>query len=206
MRPFNIHTLLEALATKRPVFHSEADFQHALAWQIRESTESDIRLEFRPCRNRSMCLDLWVPDQRVAVELKYLTRKLDWDTSGESFALRNQSAQDIRRYQVIKDVQRLESVSRAQHGIAIVLTHDSSYWKRARKDNPIDIAFRLHEGRLLSGTLRWSPDASTGTTEGREAAITLKGSYVCKWRDYGRPVVPNAKNARFRYLALEVSR
>lgn len=206
MTPIDIHALLGGLARKRPVFHSEADFQHALAWHIRQATGSDIRLEFRPCRNRSVYLDLWMPDLSVAVELKYLTRKLEWDTPGESFALRNQSAQDIRRYEVMKDVQRLESVSRAQHGVAIVLTNDSSYWKRARKDNPIDIAFRLHEGRLLSGTLRWSPDASTGTTEGREAAITLKGSYVCKWRDYGRPVVPNAKNAQFRYLAFEVSR
>ena len=30
----NIEEILSCLAEKRPVFHSEADFQHALAWQF----------------------------------------------------------------------------------------------------------------------------------------------------------------------------
>jgi hypothetical protein len=26
---------MDALASKRPIFHSEADFQHALAWELK---------------------------------------------------------------------------------------------------------------------------------------------------------------------------
>ena len=32
----NIHEVMTELAKMRPIFHSEADFQFALAWQIRE--------------------------------------------------------------------------------------------------------------------------------------------------------------------------
>ena len=33
---FNISQLLGDLALEKPVFHSELDFQHPLAWRIRE--------------------------------------------------------------------------------------------------------------------------------------------------------------------------
>ena len=33
----DIHQIMADLAKRRPVFHSEADFQHALAWLIHET-------------------------------------------------------------------------------------------------------------------------------------------------------------------------
>jgi hypothetical protein len=52
-------TMLSLLAERRPVFHSERDFQHALAWQIQLAyPEAQIRLEPRP--RRSIHLDLLV--------------------------------------------------------------------------------------------------------------------------------------------------
>ncbi|MBS3763395.1 MAG: hypothetical protein KGZ25_08855, partial [Planctomycetes bacterium] len=44
--------VLGELATERRIFHSEADFQHALAWKIREELEKRdkefrIRLEYK---------------------------------------------------------------------------------------------------------------------------------------------------------------
>ncbi len=45
----DIDRLMTELSRTRKVFHSEADFQHAFAWQIREHTpECEIRLEFNP--------------------------------------------------------------------------------------------------------------------------------------------------------------
>lgn len=76
MTPFDIHSLLAGLARKRPVFHSEADFQFALAWEIRKRRGFDVRLEFPPFPNERMRLDIWVPELGTAIELKYLTRKL----------------------------------------------------------------------------------------------------------------------------------
>jgi hypothetical protein len=72
----NIAEWVEALRKSRGVFHSEADFQHALAWAIHVSDPSvHIRLETRP--EPGMRLDLLVsrPElgEHLALELKYLT-------------------------------------------------------------------------------------------------------------------------------------
>ncbi|GIQ70102.1 hypothetical protein DUZ99_18335 [Xylanibacillus composti] len=41
--------ILAELAKERPVFSSEADFQHALAWHIHTyDPHAKIRLEYRP--------------------------------------------------------------------------------------------------------------------------------------------------------------
>lgn len=57
-------------------FHSEADFQHSLAWHIqREHPDAAIRLETRP--ERGIRLDVLVDHagERTAVELKYLSAR-----------------------------------------------------------------------------------------------------------------------------------
>ena len=79
----DIHRLMEGLAAKRPVFHSEADFQFALAWEIREETGLDVRLEFPPFPGEPMRLDIWVPDHRTAIELKYPNRERRFRWQGE---------------------------------------------------------------------------------------------------------------------------
>ena len=49
---------MQALAQRRAIFHSEADFQHAFAWEIRRLLpESDIRLEL-PVRTTSGAIHL----------------------------------------------------------------------------------------------------------------------------------------------------
>jgi hypothetical protein len=41
--------ILAELAQDRPIFHSEPDFQHALAWQVRlRHPQAKMRLEPRP--------------------------------------------------------------------------------------------------------------------------------------------------------------
>ncbi len=47
----DIHGALGRLSAVRPIFHSEADFQHALAWTIQlQHPDATIRLEIRPER------------------------------------------------------------------------------------------------------------------------------------------------------------
>ena len=68
----------------------------------------------------------------------------------ERFVLRDQGAQDIRRYDFLMDIQRLEdevSEGRARQGFAILLTNDPSYWQPPRRDETVDAAFRIHDGR-----------------------------------------------------------
>lgn len=107
-----LHAILGQLRAERPVFSNEADFQHALAWQIHLTyPDAKIRFEVKSPETR-VYLDLVVTHQgqRTAIELKYLKRKLDVEVGGEWFSLLEDSAQDQRRYDFLKDVQRLEQV------------------------------------------------------------------------------------------------
>lgn len=225
----DIHALMRGLAEKRPVFHSEADFQFALAWHIREKTNEAVRLEWmftekqphkEPAksgrRKRRRYLDLWLPKAGVAVELKYKTRRFEYkpdpahhiDLLGESFSLRDHSAQDHGRYDFLKDIARLEYLvddGVARCGIGILLTNDWLYRDR-KPPEAIDADFSLHDGRHFPGeptTMRWAENAATRTTIGRNAPIILNGRYTLKWRTYRRL---DEHQGRFQYLAIEVSR
>ena len=205
----DIDAILADLSESRGVFHSEADFQHAVAWQLHKAMpDCQIRLEFNPfpTEHKRMYVDIWLPSEEVAIELKYPTRYLDAEWCGERFALRNQAAEDLTRYDFLKDIQRLERVvveNQAKVGIGILLTNDSSYWKQGRA-NTVDADFRIHESRRLTGGLEWSDRASKGTTKGREASIRLQGSYDLRWQEY--LVFPSGAYRRFRYLTVAVTR
>lgn len=204
----DVDRLMAGLAEIRPIFHAEADFQHALAWEIHQAMpDCQIRLEYNasPDSTDRRYLDLWLPTVKVAIELKYCTHQLNAAFAGERFALKNQSANDIRRYDFLKDIQRLEQSIEsgpAETGIAILLTNDPLYWKPAGKSDVADAAFRIHDGREIAGRLAWSEKASKGTTDGREEPIILQGSYTLHWRDYSE--LPEPGKSRFRYLAVSV--
>lgn len=82
---------LGELRRSRRVFHSEADFQHALALAIAASDPgARVRLESRPLPG--MRLDLLVSGPGLsgylAVELKYLTAAWTGEDGGEQWAAR----------------------------------------------------------------------------------------------------------------------
>jgi hypothetical protein len=187
--------ILTALASERPVFHSEADFQHALAWRMRaENYLVNVRLERRiHLDDEKMRVDIIGarPEGEFALEVKYWTRGAMLAIGGEPFQLVNQAAQDLHRYDFWKDVSRLERLV-AQGvvvgGAAVVVSNDASYWNVGR-EGTVDADFRMPEGQLRGGILRWGPHASAGTTKNREAEITLKSSYEVHWTRYSRPVL-----------------
>jgi hypothetical protein len=187
-------TALSLLAERRPVFHSERDFQHALAWQIQLAhPEAQIRLEPRP--RRGIHLDLLVRrgERRTAIELKYLVAALHASVAGELFDLPHQSANDISRHDVIKDIARVEALladGYADEGCVVVLTNDRSYWQPSSRPATIDAAFRLHEGRVLPGSLAWAARAGRGTTAKRDTPVNLTGHYTCQWRDFSEISLP----------------
>ena len=183
----DIDSLMSGLAARRPIFHSEADFQHALAWQIHEAhPDCDVRLEFNPSPDHDdrMAVDIWVrlPEGVAAIELKYCSRDLRQEWQSELFVLRKHSAYPPRRYDFVKDLQRLEHVRQvpkpADFGFAVLLTNDSTYWTPQTRSDTIDADFRIHNGHRIGGRqLRWSQKASAGTRKGREEPIHLSGSY-----------------------------
>jgi len=204
----DVKDVLRVLASERPVFHSEADFQHAFAWEIHQRLPNAlIRLELPiPVKGERIHLDVWCAhtDMAFAVELKYKTRRTAVRLGQEQFALKDQSAQDLGRYDFIRDVQRLEQVVEGREnttGYAVLLTNDSAYWGQPRQQS-IYAHFSLHHGRLIQGSLQWGAGASAGTKRGREKPLILHGRYAVNWTDYSRPT-PNPYGL-FRYLMIEV--
>lgn len=206
MAGLDIHRVMAGLAEERPIFHSEADFQFALAQQIATmNRDCEIRLE-KPFRrdDKTRYLDIWLPVSRTAMELKYCTRNLSVERDGEAYALKNQAAHDLRRYDFIADIVRIESLvsqgCASAPGYAIFLTNDHLYWQPGRSGT-IDAAFRLHEGRVLGGALTWAKQASSATTKGRDEPFELRRSYELRWKPYS-PL--ENEHGEFRYLAVKV--
>ncbi len=203
----DLPTILVDLSAKRPVFHSEADFQHALAWQLHEVLpDADVRLESQPVAGIHLDIWLWTNHGYIAIELKYATKLFSVDFHGESFNLAHHSAHPQRRYDAIKDVTRLERVvehSPGATGHAVLLTNDSLYWTPSAQLNTVDATFRLHEGRTLKGVLAWSPHAGKNTIAGREEPFDLRGAYHLHWRDFSE--VDRSAAGRFRYVVVSVS-
>ena len=211
---FDIHNLMADLSQQRPIFHSEADFQHALAWQIHKAIPNcEIRLEM-PYRvsQGNWYLDIWLQTMEIAIELKYRTKRMEGEKDGEYFLLKDHSGYPQGRYDFLKDIQRLERVvadRKAKSGFAVLLTNESNFWKPPRRgwETTIDTDFRLHEGQKVKGELGWAEQASSGTTEGREGPIRLKGSYNLNWQDYshwGEQALLWLRQNSFRYLAVSV--
>ena len=211
----DVDDLMKDLARKRAVFHSEADFQHALAWRIHEvDRDARIRLEW-PVKwldpKKRIYIDIYLPNRRVAVELKYVTQRLQFKHEDECFDLLDHRAHDTRRYDFLKDIQRLEQLYLSarrdvQTGFAILLTNDPLYWEEPKLDpkKAIDAEFRIHEGLTKGGCMAWSELAAPGGIKGHEAPICLNGSYPLEWRDYEE--VGDGDYRQFRYLAIQVGR
>ena len=201
--------LMGTLADTRKVFHSEADFQHALAWHIHQAMpDSQVRLEVdvMQVEQQRRFLDIWLPLEGIAIELKYKTRRLELEQDDESFVLRDQSAQDQGRYDFLRDIQRLElmrsKLEQCRAGYAVLLTNDSSYWKVPTQRDTVDTDFRVHQGRAISGELAWAAHASPGTMNNRTSPIQIQGSYRLRWQEYSNFV--EKSQGRFRYLAVSV--
>lgn len=201
--------LLPQLAERRPVFHSESDLQHELAWEIR-SAHPRLRVRVESRLEGRTYLDLLVTDtgdddRSLAVELKYPVRAWAGDHDGEQFMLRA-GAQDVDSYDCVKDIVRLERLldgHYAQEGLLLILSNDPNYWRpptHGRTTNSDD--FRLHDGVILEGSRAWGEKTGKGTM-GRERVnpLALRGRYPLTWSDYS--VLPGSTDP-LRYLAISV--
>jgi hypothetical protein len=199
--------VLYTLARSRPVFHSEADFQHALAWEIHTLMPSaSIRLE-APAPDKRIRLDLLVAfdAERYAIELKYKTKAMTAKVADEQFSLRNAAAQDVGRYDFWKDVARLEQCvesTASSLGYAVFLSNDPLYWIERQRAN-LSEEFSIHQGRKVpcGVGMRWAERAAPGGIKGREKPMVCNSSYACSWKDYS-----TVGGKVFKYLLLAIQR
>ncbi len=197
---FNVQDFMSELATNRPIFHSEADFQHAFAWQLHKHYEdANIRLEY-PIEGMRLDILVTTTKMKLAIELKYKTKTLVTDYNKERFQLKNHGAQDLGKYDFLKDVTRLERITKlnGSEGYAVLLTNDNLYWGIGGNET-MARNFHLHDTRILNGKLNWYRVPSRGTTKNREETLAISGNYLCKWADYS-----SVSDKAFRYLALKI--
>lgn len=200
------HAIMHRLAERRKIFHSEADFQHAFAWELHQCLPgAQVRLEL-PVQvgPKRLHLDIWVTHQGsiAAIELKYPTARLNVAVAGEGYRLADGAA-DYSLYDYIKDVERLEKITGTYSGAAgyaVLLTNDRAHWTPS--PHSIGAAFRLPDGKEVKGSGTWGSAASAGSTKGYERAILLGGTYTAQWHDYAR--VDLSAGGTFRYLVISV--
>jgi hypothetical protein len=200
------------LAERRPVFHSEKDFQFELAWEIHtHHPDWDIRIE-RPVdiqdgEGARIHHDIWIQhnNEVMVIELKCNTAICTINQPNEIFNLQTHGAQNNGSYDFIRDIERLETtVGRCRNegryavGYAVMITNDPRYSARARS-NADYAAFSLHE-RFINGYLNWS----RGVHRRREAPINLTGGYTLNWRDYSALPDDTPTTQVFRYLSVRV--
>jgi hypothetical protein len=199
-----IAEIIKDLQQKRTVFHSESDFQFALAWVIKERyKDAKIYLEI-PVKvdSQKLYIDIVVELDRklYPIELKYKTKSFNKkisDEFGESYSLKKHSAQTQGRYDYLKDIYRLERILKVdekyEKGYAVFLTNDKSYCEESPKEDTVDKAFQIYGGREISGLLEWSEEASEGTKKGRDN-FELSGKYKIDWKNYSQ-----IENCTFEY-------
>lgn len=189
---------LSSLAARRPVFHSEADFQHELALEIRTLYPTvSVRLEVPRRPIGEIDLILRQGATQMLIELKFKTRGSRFTWQEEEFWLHTQAATPLGRYDALKDIARIEQSGLP--GLAIFLTNEPSYWSGTpSRGNGSE--FSLHESRKLSGcTLKWA-DVRPGSVGAlRLEPISLKGTYTFNWANYS-----TVAGHDFRYLATKV--
>lgn len=202
---------LKKLLEEKRIFGSEADFQFALAWKIKELfPKVEIRLEYIPWKvDASMHIDIVVfsEGKMIPIELKYKPKLTKIMIEDEEIYLKNQSACDQGRYDFLKDIQRMESFKASGYPVkeayVIIMTNDSGYWRKSKRsdtdDPPNDEEFRIHEGGVISGERHWKVKAGVGSTKDRKKPIIFKNSYQINWKDY-QP----AENCLFKYVLLKI--
>jgi len=141
----------------------------------------------------------------IGIQLKYLVAAVYATVNEELFDLPHQSANDISRHDVVKDVTRVEALladGYANEGMVIVLSNDRSYWQPPARTDTVDAQFRLHDGRVLAGAMAWASRAGRGTTARRDVPLVLAGQYTCHWQDYSHITLTSGRQAMFRYLLI----
>ena len=157
---------LSLLAAAKRVFCSEADFQFALAWELQRllPQSASIFLE----KGIYVSPDTYYVDivvksgvKNYFIELKYHTSICNWHYCGALIQLKNQGAQDLLRYDYLKDIYRLQNIAKNCEegqfagGFAVILTNDRLLYDTPLSyKNTLDCGFRIHN-RLGSGVSKY---------------------------------------------------
>ena len=200
----DMHQLIQNLSCKREIFHSEADFQHSLAWEMKLAVSHiDIRLEV-PLIDKKytdiVVIDS-VTEEKFAIELKYPHTRSQFEVSGEKYSLGATSETQQVSYNTIKDISRIEELRQQKlvtRGFVIMISNTPDMWNAHTKKNQA-AEFFLSDGIVLEG-LRSVPTDRSGRFS-KNSSIELSGKYPVNWLDYSKL---KGTFGHFKYLIIEI--
>lgn len=204
-----IHQWMKTLSSRRPVFHSEFDFQFALCKVMDEAGVNRIRLErmVQLAGNPRFEIDImgYIDDETpIALELKYPKQRfagsVTSDGYDESYSLPSSAAFDVDARGIWKDASRIEELIAAQvvkAGALIALSNYALWNERSHKQGTHAHDFRLWQEReVAAGTVLHFPESAK--LAARESSpVRLRYPYRCDWHQYSQPL-----GSDFRYLVL----
>ncbi len=194
-------------------YSCEAQFQFELAWELKKYFELQkkndyhVFLEYPSQDKDRKRYDIVIrkDNAHCVIELKYKTKdQPDLYYDGVAVELKNQAAQDLGRYDFLKDVMRIESFEennpnkKLDCGYAVLLANDSTYWER-EGSTTLYRDFSLYNKREIPNTsLKWNwKDEVKESTVGKNRVdeLNIKGHYTVNWQPF---------NDKFKYLIFKI--
>lgn len=216
---------LAYLASNNKVFCSEADFQFALAWEIqRLCPNARILLENGVQVNgQTYYVDIivFLSGSSYYVELKYQTSICSFVSQGVLVNLKEHAAEDIMRYDYLKDIHRLYDIKKDHPsdyggGYAIILSNDKHLYQEPSiiRTNTLDSFFRIHErpnGKPnvypIPGLVAWNTAKITSSTHWTKTGSRNMPFSIPQinthWEDYLSFLDNSGKRQMFKYLLNE---
>ena len=186
----HVKKIIDNMRKKYKCFVSERHLQVAFAIELANVIKgSKLYPEFVFASKNNMHIDLIadINGKMIAFEFKYITCYFEDDVDGRHIKLRNHSAIDVRRYDCLSDISRLEKLKHDKdinEGYFYLITNMQGFWfeKNNNKDT-VDADFRFNK-RITEGIKRWSKIASKGTIKHRDAPIKINNNYDVIFEDY----------------------
>lgn len=214
MNKQDIIEALNILSEVRPVFHSEADFQHALAIiLVKKGYDCRLEIPYRIEVNGEDVraeLDILVIEkgsEKTAIELKYVKNRYAGVHNNEHFDLANSWGPNLSRFDCFADLQRVSALvnaGKASNGFCIFLTNKENAWRDdVTASGNLGSQFSIHEGRVLVAgeILNWVGNTHEGNVGTKRlppyCPIEINQNLELKWADYSN------SGTCFRYLLLE---
>ena len=202
---------MNTLSKKEQIFHSEADFQFRLGWELKVIDNSlEIVME-RPYSNFSkrVHIDLIIIDtpnnKKYAIELKYATKFLKYTDKNDSYSLTNHNAQNQKRYDFYRDISRVEKLiqdKEINEGYTILLTNDLSYLL-PHNGGASKLNFSDNHS-IAPGSYKLDDTASETDKKGRTNPIKINQTISCNWKTYIDKLKGSKENQIFKYLILQI--
>ena len=182
-------------------------------WEIqKEYPKVNIRLEY-PVDKMDIDIVVFCGEnnkQMIPIELKWLRTKFECCINGEKFQLALSGADPEIRYDCLKDIKRIESISEIcddfVEGYTIWLTNSEKYWESPKNIEKTCKNFTVHHTANIkcNSTLEWSEHTDIKTIKKHEK-ISLKNSYTFSWEDYSI-IAESEKNNKFKYCITTIKK